>query len=185
MTEVSQTAEGETAGAATDRAVGETAITATTDLQLWAEINDLNQRYCAAIDHDQLESWPSFFTEDARYVIVSRENNDRGLPAPIMYCRNQAMMRDRVVALRNANIYEPHRYRHALGGMVILSADGDTVTTVTSYIVVRTGQDGDSHVYQAGSYEDTVVRTAEGWRFAERKVVYDTHRVQTLLATPI
>lgn len=184
MTETLNVTDDHTA-ADVDAAIGRTAVTAATDLQLWAEINDLNQRYCAAIDHDALESWPDFFTEDAKYRIVSRENNDRGLPAPIMYCRNQKMMRDRVVALRNANIYEPHRYRHALGGMIILSVDGDTATTVTSYIVVRTGQAGDSEVYQAGCYEDVVVRGEDGWRFADRKVVYDTHRVQTLLATPI
>jgi anthranilate 1,2-dioxygenase small subunit len=30
-----------------------------------------------------------------------------------------------------------------------------------------------------------VVRTADGWRFQSKRVVYDTLRVQTLLAYPI
>lgn len=157
----------------------------TPDLMLWLEINDLQQRYIDAIDNDRLEVWPAFFTEDASYTIVSRENHDRGLPAPILKCRNQAMMRDRVVALRNANIYEPHRYRHATGGLVIADQQGDTIRTRMSYIVTWTGQAGDSIVYQTGCYHDVVVKTPEGWRYKERTVVYDTSRVQTLLATPI
>jgi anthranilate 1,2-dioxygenase small subunit len=29
------------------------------------------------------------------------------------------------------------------------------------------------------------VRTPDGWRYASKRVIYDTSRVQTLLATPI
>ncbi len=155
------------------------------DITLWMELQELQARYAHAIDSDDIEAWPGYFTEDAQYTILSRENAERGLPAPILWCRNAAMMRDRVVALRNANIYEEHRYRHATSGLIITSVDGDTVTTESSYIVVRTGQVGVAEVYSAGSYHDTVVKTAEGWRYAERKVIYDTSRVLTLLATPI
>ncbi|HHV22723.1 MAG TPA: aromatic-ring-hydroxylating dioxygenase subunit beta [Propionibacterium sp.] len=160
-------------------------IQPTQDLTLWLEIFETQSRYSHAIDADDIETWPSFFTEDGVYTIVSRENFDRGLPAPILHCRNQAMMRDRVIALRNANIYEEHRYRHSTPGPVIISRDGDTVTTEMSYIVVRTGQAGDAEIYSAGSYHDTLVKTDQGWRYKERKVVYDTSRVLTLLATPI
>lgn len=157
----------------------------TQDPMLWLQINDLQERYIDAIDNDRLEIWPAFFTEDATYTIISRENHDRGLPAPIMKCRNRAMMRDRVVALRNANIYEPHRYRHATGGLVIVSHEGDLVTTRMSYIVTWTGQVGESIVFQTGCYHDVVVKTEQGWRYQDRTVVYDISRVHTLLATPI
>ena len=153
-------------------------------LMLWLEINDLQHRYTNALDNDELEAWPDFFTEDGSYRIVSKENFDRGLPAPIMYCRNQKMMRDRVIALRYANIYEPHRYRHALGGLVINEV-GDEVKTTSSYIVVNTGLAGDSVVYQSGCYLDTLVKRDGDWRYKDKRVVYDTSRVQTLLATPI
>jgi anthranilate 1,2-dioxygenase small subunit len=156
-----------------------------TNLQLWMELSALQSRYVHAIDNDLLETWPGFFTEDGTYTIISRENADRGLPAPIIHCRNQKMMRDRIVALRHANIFEAHGYRHALGGLVIESATGDEVRTVSSYIVVNTGAAGDSVVYQAGVYRDTVVRQDGAWRYREKRVIYDTSRVQTLLATPI
>jgi anthranilate 1,2-dioxygenase small subunit len=68
---------------------------------------------------------------------------------------------------------------------LITPIDADTVTAESSYVVIQTRQDGESHVYQAGRYLDRVVRTPEGWRYQERRVIYDTSRVQTLLATPI
>jgi anthranilate 1,2-dioxygenase small subunit len=157
------------------------------NLQLWYELNELAARYANAIDNNRLEEGPAFFTEDGTYKLISKENADRGLPAPILYCRNQKMMRDRVVALRHANIYEAHTYRHAIGGLVIdeVNGSGDEARTTSSYIVVQTGQAGDSVVYQAGCYQDTVVRRDGQWLYKDRRVVYDSSRVQTLLATPI
>jgi anthranilate 1,2-dioxygenase small subunit len=55
----------------------------------------------------------------------------------------------------------------------------------SSYLVVQTQNDGDTHIYQAGSYYDSVVDTVQGLRFKQRICVYDTSRVQTLLATPV
>jgi anthranilate 1,2-dioxygenase small subunit len=76
----------------------------TDQLHIWLELSQLQNRYVHAIDNGLLETWPGFFTEDGIYTIISKENEDRGLPAPIIHCRNQAMMRDRIIALRHAKI---------------------------------------------------------------------------------
>jgi anthranilate 1,2-dioxygenase small subunit len=55
----------------------------------------------------------------------------------------------------------------------------------SNYVVIQTLTDGESRVYQAGRYFDRVVRTAQGWRYQHKRAVYDTSRVQTLLATPV
>ena len=95
------------------------------------------------------------------------------------------MLRDRVLSLRNANIYEDHVYRHATSGLVIKKYEDGVVTTESSYIVVITSQAGESSVYQAGNYLDEVVQQDGEWRYRSKRVVYDTLRVPTLLATPI
>ena len=41
------------------------------------------------------------------------------LPLPILYADSRAMMRDRVSALRHANIYEAQRYRHLVSGTLV------------------------------------------------------------------
>lgn len=157
----------------------------TEKMTLWFELHQLQESYIHALDNGRLEDWPEFFTDDCLYEIVPRENADAGLPIGVIYCDNKKMLRDRVLSLRHANIYEDHTYRHMTSGLVFKALDDNTVEAESSYVVIQTLQDGESFVYQAGRYLDLVVRTAAGWRYAKRRVIYDTLRVPTLLATPI
>jgi anthranilate 1,2-dioxygenase small subunit len=154
-------------------------------IALWFELHQLNERYCAALDNDRLEEWASLFTPDCLYEIVPRENADMGLPIGLVHCTNQGMLRDRVLSLRHANIFGEHSYRHLTSGLQFTKVDDETVEATSSYAVVQTRSEGDSFIYQAGRYLDVVVATPEGWRFRQRRVIYDTSRVLTLLATPI
>lgn len=154
-------------------------------MKLWFELHMLQSQYVSNLDNDRLEAWPTLFTEDCTYEIVPKENADMGLPIGIIHCTNQRMLRDRVVSLRNANIYEDHTYRHMTSGLVVTGEKDGVIETESSYVVVQTRSNGESDVYQAGKYYDCVVRTPEGLRYRSKRVVYDTSRVQTLLATPI
>jgi len=154
-------------------------------MTLWFELHQLQESYIHALDNDRLEEWPEFFTDDCLYEIIPRENADAGLPIGIIYCDSKKMLRDRVLSLRHANIYEEHTYRHMTSGLIFKSVGDGTVESESSYVVIQTLQNGESFVYQAGRYIDRVVKTAAGWRYASRRVIYDTLRVPTLLATPI
>lgn len=155
------------------------------DVVLRLEMQALQDKYMAAIDNDKLEDWPGFFVEDCRYEIIPKENADAGLSIPIVYCDSAAMLRDRVISLRHANIYAQPYYRHFLSGLACSRIDDNRVEMTSSYLVINTTTEGESYVYQAGRYEDIVVKTNDGWRFEVKRAVYDTSRVQTLLAYPI
>jgi len=155
------------------------------EILLRLEMQDLQDRYMAAIDNDKLEDWPSFFVEDCLYEIIPKENADAGLPIPLVYCDNAAMLRDRVISLRHANIYAQPYYRHFLSGLSCRMVGDDRVEMSASYLVINTTPAGESQVYQAGRYEDVVVKTDKGWRFKSKRAIYDTSRVHTLLAYPI
>lgn len=155
------------------------------ELMLRVEIQALLDAYIATIDEDRLEDWPAMFTEDCLYEIVPKENVDLGLPIGIIRCENQRMLRDRVISLRNANIYSPAIYRHFVSGLSITSVKGDAVEFSCNYLVINSNQMGQSFVYQTGRYLDRVVRTEEGWLFAQKRAIFDTSRVQTLLAIPV
>src|SRR5690606_7553475 len=60
-------------------------------------VEDLLADYAWRLDNDKLEAWTELFTEDARYEILPRDNVDRGYPLALMCCRNQAMLRDRIL----------------------------------------------------------------------------------------
>ncbi len=56
----------------------------------------------------------------------------------------------------------------------------------TSFLVIRTMREGQMDVFVAGVYLDRLRRDEAGaWRYAERIVVCDSQRFDTLLAIPL
>ena len=142
-------------------------------------------RYADAIDADRLETWPDFFLDDARYRITTAENVAQGLPVSIIYATSRAMMRDRVSALREANVYEDQRYRHVLGSPLV-AADGGALLARTSFMVARVMRTGDTMMFATGCYEDRIVLGGSGGaHFAEKTVIIDSRQIDTLLAIPL
>jgi 3-phenylpropionate/cinnamic acid dioxygenase small subunit len=151
-----------------------------------ARVADLNARYADAIDADRLEAWPDFFLNDGRYRITTAENVAQGLTLSLMYATSRAMLRDRVTALREANVYEAQRYRHVLGTPLITAAEADGVRARTSFMAARVMRTGETMLFATGCYEDRVVLDAsDGARFAEKTVVLDSRQIDTLLAIPL
>ena len=70
--------------------------------ELRLRVEELHARYAHALDSDDLERWPEFFTPTGRYRITTAENEARGLPLPVLYAEGQAMLRDRIASLRHA-----------------------------------------------------------------------------------
>jgi anthranilate 1,2-dioxygenase small subunit len=149
------------------------------------ELETLYTEYAACLDSDALERWPEFFVEDCVYRVTSAENYDFGLPIGVIYATSKNMLKDRVNALRQANIYEPQRYRHLISGFRIERDDVDTLEVTANFLVVRTMQDGAMTLFAAGRYVDSLVHAAAGWHFARKIVVLDSRRIDTLLAIPL
>ncbi len=148
-------------------------------------VSQLNAEYARAIDDDRLESWPDFFTDPCIYKITSADNYRRGLPAGLVYADSRGMLKDRVTALREANIYERQAYRHLVGLPAIRPGADDTVNAETPFLVVRVMRDGTMDLFATGRYLDTMVDEGGTLRFRERLVVCDSSRIDTLLAIPL
>jgi 3-phenylpropionate/cinnamic acid dioxygenase small subunit len=149
----------------------------------WA-VQDLNTRYAAAIDDDKLEIWPDFFVEQARYRVTTADNVAQDFPISMIYATSRAMLRDRVKALRDANVYEAQRYRHILGPPLIAEVAGGAVRASTNFLVVRIMHTGETLLFASGRYEDHVVLESRP-QFAEKTVILDSRQIDTLLAIPL
>ncbi len=152
------------------------------------ELENLYTDYAACLDADRLEDWPEFFTEDCHYRVTSAENYEAGLPLGLIYATSQNMLKDRVSALRQANIYEPQRYRHLISGIRVEKDERDALELSANFVVIRTMQDGGMILFAAGRYVDRAVRTERteaGWKFAKKIVVLDSRQIDTLLAIPL
>lgn len=141
--------------------------------------------YVRCIDEDRLEGWPDFFEDSCTYLITTAANHREGLQAGIVFATSRGMLVDRVSALREANIYERHTYRHILGMPAILSHEGDRVRSETPFLVARIMRDGATDIFATGRYLDLYrIRDGEA-KLAERTVVCDSSRIDTLLALPL
>lgn len=155
------------------------------DIELQLIVENLLARYVHALDDDRLEEWPGFFLERGRYRITTAENYERKLPLPIIYADSRAMLRDRVSALRHANIYEAQRYRHVLSSTLVERIDAGSVSAISNFQVARIMHSGESMLFASGRYLDRIRMNGKEPQFEEKLVVLDSRSVDTLLAIPL
>lgn len=148
-------------------------------------ISQTQAAYARTIDDDQLEQWPDYFADPCTYRVTSATSHRDGLPGGIVYCTSRGMLKDRISALREANIYERHSYRHILGAPYIVADRGSHVDTETPFMVARIMHTGETALFATGKYVDTYVITAGQAKIESRLVVCDSSRVDTLLVIPL
>ena len=141
--------------------------------------------YARAIDTDRLEEWPSFFADPCSYVITTSDNHREGLEGGIVFCNSHGMLRDRISALREANIYERHHYRHILGAPFVVTESSNRVESETPFLVARIMRTGDTSLFATGRYLDTYLMN-DGMPLIEKRIVVcDSCRIDTLLVIPL
>jgi anthranilate 1,2-dioxygenase small subunit len=153
-------------------------------MEMQLEVENLHARYVHALDAGRLEEWPDFFTENGVYRIATAENEERGLPLPVLFADSRAMLRDRVQSLRHANIYEPQRYRHLVSSTLITPLDSGRVKSTSNFLVIRVMESGDTMLFASGRYVDRIVLSPQPL-YEERVVICDSRRFDTLLAIPL
>ena len=155
--------------------------------QLRLEVEDLLHEYVECLDEDRLEDWPQFFVENGPvYKVIARENVDLDLPMPVIYCTSRGMMEDRITSLREANIYPPHHNRHLVSNVrTFVTPETGEIQAQSNYAILQTLNDGETRIYNAGKYQDIIVRENGALKFKEKLCIYDTSRIQTLMVTPI
>ena len=151
------------------------------------EIETFNTRYAAALDEQRLDDWIGMFTDDALYVVVSRENFDRGLPAGLIYCENKAMIRDRAFALKETTMFAPRYLRHLIGNLAVLGEDQrGSIKATANYVLMQVLFDRpDAKLHQVGVYRDVFRREGGELKLAERRCVYDSLLIDNAMCLPV
>ena len=153
--------------------------------ELLQRVELLQAEYADSIDDERYEEWPQYFTEQGVYRIISRDNHRKGLPFGFMYCDNRSMLRDRIISMRKANIFEPHTYRHILGRTIVSDGKNGELVARTSYMVARIMHDGAQELFSTGYYQDRIVEEDGKLRFKEKLVITDSGRIDVLLVIPL
>jgi 3-phenylpropionate/cinnamic acid dioxygenase small subunit len=148
-------------------------------------VEDLLSDYAMIIDDDRLEEWPGLFAEECHYRVCTAADYEEGLPLGMIWADSRAMLVDRIASLREANIYEAHRYRHVTGACRIEEFDGAIARVRSSFAVIRIMHDGDTDLFASGVYRDRIDLSGAPPLFQERIVVLDSQKIDTLLAIPL
>jgi len=156
-----------------------------TDVELRYEVETLYADYAAALDDNELERWPDFFTEDCLYKLVPRENWERNLPVALMLCESRGMLRDRVTAVRNTAVYAPRSLRHFISQFRIEDEAPGHLRVHANYLVLQTLANDLTRIQNAGRYIDLIARTESGLRFKQKICVFDSVLVPNSLIYPI
>ena len=156
-------------------------------LLLHHEIDQFNARYAAALDAQRLTEWTEMFTDDAFYLVTSRENADHNLPVGLIYCEGRGMIRDRAFAIEKTAMFAPRYLRHIIGNLIVHDEDANgDIPAQANYVVLQVLLDRpDATLHQVGVYHDKFRRTAAGLKLHERRCVYDNLLVPNALCLPV
>jgi anthranilate 1,2-dioxygenase small subunit len=149
------------------------------------EVEEFHYEYAAVLSRQEIERWPDFFTDDAVYTVIARDNADSGLPQGLIYCEGKAMMKDRAYAIRHTEMYGPRFLQLLITNTRVLSLQGSIIEAEASYLLLETLVDDPTRIQQAGTYYDRFQRLEDLLLLKERRCVFDTTLINNCLVFPV
>lgn len=159
-------------------------------------VEDLLAGYVRVVDDPRrIEEWPALFADDAEYLVITRENLDRGLPIAVIRDDTKDRILDRVTIIREfwgaGGRAEDRHYnavvpRHVVGPMWVEAAGPGEVKLGANFAVYQTMQiDGSPRLLAVGEYRDVVEVTGTTARFKSKTVILDTPVLQDVFVYPL
>jgi len=162
-------------------------LTATSSLRdLRDAIGDFHAAYAAELDRGDIENWPAFFTDDASYRVIARDNHEAGMPLCLMLCDGIGMFKDRAYAIKHTEMYAPRYVLHQVSLIRVTGFDGRHATAEANYMIHETLVDEQTKLLQAGRYADRFRVMPDGTiKLAERTCIFDSVVVPNCVVFPV
>lgn len=123
----------------------------------WVAIRELTARYNSCFDVADATGWAQSFTTDGRLEVAGTGPALRGREELAAFCR------DRGWGFLHMTL-DPHIELTSFGAR----------QRCNLLLFVRSAERAPSRLLATGRYDDELVRTPDGWRFAVRSVEMDT-----------
>ncbi|MDA8072490.1 MAG: nuclear transport factor 2 family protein [Actinomycetota bacterium] len=153
-----------------------------------AAVVALVDRYVEAVDGRDMRAWADLFAQEASYVVVSRENVERGLPLALVMDHSRDRIEDRVTSVTKVwaghiNDYWP---RHMISNLdVNIDTPSSGGVRANFALFVTEPDEIGSRLLAVGRYEDQVTLEGGVARFSSKKVVLDTTVLPRYFVYPI
>lgn len=149
-------------------------------------IADFHAIYAAELDRGDVEKWPDFFTDDACYRVIARDNHEAGMPLGLMYCNGMGMLKDRAYAIKHTEMYAPRYVLHSVSLVRVLAFDGTHATAEANFLVHETLVDEPTRLLMAGRYDDRFRVMPDGrLKLAKRDCIFDSVLVSNCVVFPV
>lgn len=150
-------------------------------------VDALQTDYVRALDRRDWAAWLDCFADPGSYVCIARENEDQGLPLPLMMDDCTARLRDRVKFITEvwAGTFEEYTTRHFVQRLEAKEISPGRYRVESNVLVAYTTPRGQSEILCAGAYDDEVVVAGGRVRFAAKRAVLDTVVTPRYLVYPV
>lgn len=149
------------------------------------EVEEFHCEYAAVLERQDIERWPSFFTDDAVYEMKARDNADAGLRLSLMYCDGVGMLKDRAYAIKHTEMYAPRYLSLMITNTRVLSIEGPLIQSEANYLLLETLIDEPTRIQQAGKCYDRFERRDGRLFIKERLCVYDSVLINNCVVFPV
>lgn len=157
---------------------------------------DLLTRYVRIVDDPRrIEEWPELFGDAAEYIVITRENHERGLPIAVIRDDTKDRILDRVTIIREfwgaGGRAEDRHYndawpRHIVGPVWVEFAESGEARLGANFAVYQTFQvDAAPRLLAVGEYQDVVEFSGITPKFKAKKVILDTSVLQDVFVYPL
>ena len=143
--------------------------------------------YAELLDEEKFEAWTELFEPEAcTYRVLSRENQDLGLPLPIMGCYTHGMVRDRVAMLAKGVLtYRRDRLLRQVTNVQCQTLSESMLQARANLVVYQSSEEGVSSLYMVARYRAVLRASGDHWRIKSMDVVVDSFGIDTMLAVPL
>ena len=161
------------------------------DWTLQARVQAFLYEYAASLDEERFDDWVALFDPgNCTYEVLSRENRDLGLPAPIMGCYSYGMVCDRVAVLVKGVL--TYRHNHLLRQVSNVrvrraapESKDDALLVQAGLVVHQSDEEGVSSLYMVGRYEMQLTDVGGKHLIRHMAVVVDSFGIDRMLAVPL
>lgn len=157
---------------------------------------DLLVRYIRVVDDPRrIDEWPELFGDDAEYLVITRENHERGLPIAVIRDDSKDRILDRVTIIKEfwgaGGRAEDRHYnaawpRHLVGpAWVEFASSGDVLMGANIGVWTTVQVESAPRLLAVGEYQDIVDFSGDGPKFKSKKVILDTPVLQDVFVYPL
>lgn len=144
-------------------------------------VRDLLQATARLLDREELGEWGELFAPESEYELAAYSPEIR---AAMSWWKTDRAALLQMLREVPDHVRDPAKRLH-LVTPVSIEVSGDQATAISHFAVFRTTEEGASHVYAVGRYEDTLVKHGGRWLYAKHRVVVETRMLETFTHLPL